>query len=203
MSRKQQKKIDPTEQLRVYNDRVQRLRNNHLSTTGFGASFTWSFDNTGEQTETTVSLQEPRDDLLTGYLGVFRQFINNNEQINQYKIFNTLQVCLTDEHIKGELVKARAAWSEMLQSDGMTLTLNGKLLTPIFLTDMWINDSLHSDIEEADKEEILKIMEPAERGIMRMKFFQCVQNAYGIITFVDAVITMARNEGLIDVTRYK
>ncbi|MEK6288069.1 MAG: hypothetical protein AABO57_20300 [Acidobacteriota bacterium] len=203
MSRKQPKKVDPLEQLHVYNDRVQRLKENELSTTGFGASFTLNFDNTGDNPSMTTTIQEPRRDLLTGFLGVFRQFINNNEQINQYKIFKTLHLCLTDEQLKSELVKARADWSRLMKGDGMSLIYNGKVLTPIFLTDMWINDALHSDIEEPEKEAILKHMLPHERGIMRVKFFNCVHNACRIIAYVDFVITKARAEGLIDVTRYR
>jgi hypothetical protein len=203
MSRKQPKKIDPLEQLRVYQDRVQRLWDNELSKTGLGGGYTMAWNTMGEKPTMTVSQEEPRSDLLTGFLGVFRQFINNNEQINQFKVFSTLQLCLTDEHLKGELIKARADWSKIMKTDGMTLVYNGKELDPLFLTDMWINDALHSDMQEPLKAAILKNMLPHERPPMRYKFFLCVTNACDIIAYVDFIITKALKEGLIDVTKYK
>ncbi len=157
----------------------------------------------GDKPEMTVSSNEPRSDLLIGFLGIFRQFVNDNEQINQYKVFNTLHQCLTDEHLKGELVKARAEWSEIMKADGMGLVYNGQELTPLFVTDMWINDALHSDIDEPLKAAILKNMLPHERAPMRYKFFLYLAKACRVIAYIDFVITKAFNEGLLNVTKYK
>ena len=203
MSKKQPKKIDPLEQLRIYQDRVQRLKDNELLKTGLGGGYKLTFSTMGESPTITVSQNEPRNDLLTGLLGIFRQFINNDEQINQYRVFNTLHLCLTDDYLRGELIKARANWSEIMESDGMSLVYNDKELTPLFLTDMWINDALHSEIKEPLKAAILRNMLPHERAPMRYKFFLCVTYACQIIGYVDHVITKALKEGLIDVTRYK
>jgi hypothetical protein len=203
MSKTQSKKIDPLEQLRKYGERVQRLKENELSKTGFGGGYKMTFSTMGQSPTMTVSQDEPRSDLLTGFLGVFRQFINEKEKINQYKIFKTLQLCLTDDYLKGELIKARGRWSEILKTDGMTLIYDGEELTPLFLTDMWINDALHSDINEPLKAAILKNMRPHERAPMRYKFFLCVERACRVIGYVDFVITKSLNEGLIDATKYK
>jgi hypothetical protein len=203
MPKKQPTKIDPLEQLRKYNNRVQLLKDNELLKTGLGGGYRMTFSTMGESPAMTVSSNEPRSDLLIGLLGVFRQFINNDEQINQYKVFNTLHLCLTDDHLKGELIKARVDWSKIMKSDGMGLIYNGQELTPLFVTDMWINDALHSDIDEPLKAAILKNMLPHERAPMRHKFFTCIANACLVIGYVDFVIRKALKEGLIDVTKYK
>jgi hypothetical protein len=203
MSRKQPKKIDPIEQLRKYSHRVKLLQENELSKTGFGGGFKMTFNTMGDSPTMAVSQTEPRNDLLIGFLGVFRQFINDNEQINQYKIFNTLHQCLTDDYLKGELIKARASWTKIMKTDGMSITYNGHELTPLFVTDMWINDALHSDIDEPLKAAILKNMRPHERAPMRYKFFLCITNACLVIGYVDFVITKALDEELLDFTKIK
>jgi hypothetical protein len=193
--------MDPIEQLRLYRERANRLLENQLVKSGFDASSTIEFENTEAGPVLTVKMKEPPTELLTALLVVLRQFLNNDEPINQNRVFNTLELHLTDDSLRGELRKARKHWNEMLREDAMRLVYNEKELSPEFITDMWINDTVHSYIRDPQKAEILQHMLPHERAIMRAKFFACVNNAIQIVNFVQYAVSRALDEDLIDLTR--
>lgn len=200
MSRRQERELKPIEQLHIYKERVELLMENELSKTGFGGGCKITF--TREQ-GIEVESNEPRSDLLIGFLGVFRQFINNDEPIYQNKIFNLLQLYLTDEHLKGELIKARQSWDELMARDMMSYERNGKDYSPLFITDMWTKDALHSYIRDPEKAALLKQLLPAEKAILRTRFFNCITKACSVINYVYIVITKAFDEGLLDFSQNK
>src|SRR5262249_4678958 len=103
MSRKQRRPIGPIERLEKFRKTAERLRETQLVKEGFEGSSVIHFDNTGEAPVLTVSMTEPRDDLMTGLLGVFRQFINPSESIFMDNVFNTLHQYLTDDFLRAEL----------------------------------------------------------------------------------------------------
>src|SRR5207253_1835816 len=110
---------------------------------------------------------------------------------------------LTDDFLKGELAKARKDWNTILKQDAMHLNYNGKVLTPLFITDMWINDAVHSYVSDPEKAAILKHMTDLEKAVMRPKFFTCIHKAIHIINYVNSVVSKALDEGLIDTSKTK
>jgi hypothetical protein len=92
-------------------------------------------------------------------------------------------------------------WKQVMKTDGIQLIYNGKELSPLYVTDMWINDTVHSYIRDPEKEAMLKYMQPPERAIMRTKFFGCLHSAAQIIRYFHFVIRKALDEGLLDTSR--
>lgn len=203
MSRRQQPVTDPIEQLRKYKERVEQMMDNELSKTGFDYGFEIHYSTMEDDPGITVKSKEPRADLLIGLLVIFRQFINNDEIIQQSKVYHTLKQCLTDEYLKGELEKAMKDWKRVMKEDGMSLIYNGKELTPLYLTEMWINDTVHSSVHDPERAAILKHMQPQDRAIMRAKFFTCLQGACRVLVYFHFVITKALDKGLLDTSKMK
>ena len=199
--RRPARKIEPLERLRRYKERAKQLMDNELSKTGFDYGFKLHADAMGETYKLEVTSKEPRPDLLAGLLAISRQFINDDEPIHQSKVFHILQQGLTDDYLKGQLTKAMKVWKQVMKTDGIQLIYNGKELSPLYVTDMWINDTVHSYIRDPEKEAMLKHMQPYERAIMRTKFFECLQNAGQIIRYFHFVIRKALDEGLLDTSK--
>lgn len=177
MSGRQQREMEPEEQLRLFQDRAKKLLDNPLIQNGFDASSSIEMNNMNEDPVITVTMKEPPEVFMIALLTILRQFMNNDEPIYMNKIFNTLHQCLIDDFLKGELLKARQHWKQMLEQDTIKFIRDEKELTPHFLTDMWINDAVHSYIRDAEKAEVLRTMNPLEQAVMRGKFFACVNNA--------------------------
>ena len=68
MSRRQQREIEPLEQLRRYKERAEQLMDNELSKTGFDYGFKIHVDAMTDIHKVEVSSKEPRADLLIGLL---------------------------------------------------------------------------------------------------------------------------------------
>lgn len=105
MARGKHPEIDQKDQLLIFIERTERLMNTRLSKSEapYGFQFTWS---TLRTTPTfTASSQESDSDDFLAYIGIFRQFFNQDEPINYFKIYNLLYQCLASEKLKEDLIR--------------------------------------------------------------------------------------------------
>lgn len=213
MARGQQPEIHPKDQLGLYLDRAEILRRTRLANTEFsyGVKYTWNCLS-GPPSFNASSPPEPDSDDLRSYLVIFRQFFNNDEPIFQNKIYKLLDQCLTSGQLRDYLHQSRESWKRALREEGIPVnyTLKGrdgsvlidqKDLTPEFVTDLYINEAVHSYIRNEEKRLLLKYMLPHERLLTRTTMFQFLGAASQEIANTRFIITMALRESHLDFSK--
>lgn len=205
--------INPRDLLGLYADRAERLSRKRLARSESPYGTKLEFNTLGPIPYFAASSWEPDQDDLESYMGAFRQFFNQDEPIYQRKIYDLLYLCLTSEELRGYLIKSREAWQDALKGHGIiTYTLNNadgtpivdkRILTPEYVTNLWINEALHSYAREAEKRIILKHILPHERMLTRTTMLQFINEASQQIAYTWRIIVAALKEGVLDYSRAK
>lgn len=137
----------------LFHEKVKELRENgdffvNLSTTiNYKEGETMHTQFTGPDKKT-----------FKAFIGDFRIFILNDEPVNFNYISNAIFKSTSDDKIKQNIIKAREAWSKLLERkkgfsfNGVKLVVDEQVLTSEKILDVWFNaDRFHlKDSEKRD-----------------------------------------------------
>lgn len=180
------------DRLALYVERAQELEDCRLVRRGFNPGLTIKWD---RMSGLRFESREPDEEDLRSFLITFRQFISDDEPVYLNRIYNLCQQFLTGDDLKGYLVQARAAWKETQKRSGLRVVLNGRELTPEFVTDLWINGYyFHND---GEKRAVLKRLVPHERMLVRYCFLDFLVEATRQVLYVANVVRVALRKGLL------
>ena len=147
----------------------------------------------------TLELRQPDENDLRSFLLTFRQFYMNEEPVYYQNVYNACYQCLTSEELRGYLADSRKAWVEALATGGMTLTIDGREITPEHALKLWLYGYyFHSG---ADMMAELRKLVPHEHMLIRHRFLNCVVDAFRQVWYTASIITIADREGLLDPSR--
>jgi hypothetical protein len=194
--------------LELFRQRVEELRNTRFVknfqqlkinlTFNEKVGFDYKFEN------------EPDEDDLRSFLLTFRQFISNDEPVFLNKIYNALQIKLSDQALKVELIKSRKRFKSASSSADLQLIIGeetkskGKkdieikeVITPELITKILLNARyFHNDEEKAEKIKRFEKFEDWGKGMFRYNFIQYLIKVTNEIFFIDAVVKEASNRSL-------
>lgn len=188
------------EQLELFGRRAVELHSTRFIQSGTleNLSFKFSGEQIGEQFKVQFSMNKEIDEEdLRSFLLTFRQFISDNEPIYIHKIFNLCHQFLNDDHLKGELVKARADWNKIMQGqDGLSFTVDEKELTPEYVLRVWINGHyFHNDSEYAED---IRRFNASPIPLDRMRFLMALGDLANIIFYTGNTVNYALKNDLFE-----
>ena len=184
--------MTPREQLERFLHRADELAGTRVVRAHFPTSLGLSFSASGG---TRVSLGQPDEEDLRSFLLTLRQFLSSDEPVFLFRIFNLCQQHITDPEMKRDLAEARGQWAASVKSDGISMTFDGKPITPEYVTDLWING--HYFHNDEGKARALREMAPLETLLSRQKFLGHLIAATQNVLYVANVLRAAMREGLL------
>lgn len=141
------------------------------------------------------NIEEPDSEDLRSYLTIFRKFISPDSPIFLPKIYNLCHQHITNNQCKEVLAEARGIWLEIQQQpdSGITVTVNGRELSPQDVVGIWINGHyFHDDVEGM---RLLKCMSPLQLTATRAIFIDYVIETTKIIRHLAQTIRTATERG--------
>ncbi|HET7076896.1 MAG TPA: hypothetical protein VFM49_05535 [Chloroflexia bacterium] len=188
--------LGPIQQIELFRYRATRLWEQPLVQAEYSPSLKIQSDQTAGF---RVLVNEPDETQLKAFLVDFRPFIMEQEPIYLDKIYNLCHQYVTDEHLRAELVEARADWARMQKAAAMRLIWNGVEQVPEALSDRWVQGYyLHNDWETIQRFDALP---PHERAVLRYHFLQFVFQATHNILWVGSAINYALHAGLVTIPK--
>ncbi len=137
--------MDTSEHFKLFVERAGELRNTRLVQSGgprMSLSMKWNHEDELLRIEST----KPNEDDLKAFLLTFRQFFMDRDPVFLGRIFSLLQQWMTDDHLKGEVVKAREHWKACIKGAGIEVAVDDVRMTPEHVTKVMINGlCFHND----------------------------------------------------------
>jgi hypothetical protein len=179
------------ERLELFVEKVNELANTNIAKKGFNVEYTIQG---GKDRSIESKLQQPDEADLKEYLVTFRQFISENEDIYLNRIFNICHQRIVNDEVKKHLAEARQIFEGMKQNNGLNIIVNNVQMTPLYITDMYINGKyFHSDI---DYQTEIDNMDLVTADVVRFEFVSYVESVTRIIVYVRGTISRAFEDNL-------
>lgn len=176
--------------LKRFRARADRLLAQPLARTGWTDTFALRFE---QGRIVGVSVEGPDERDLQVLLLQLRPFVSAGEDIFIGRIFGIMDRRLTDNTMRQYLRNARARWKSAQRSLGITLVVDGEILTPEALADLWINGYyFHDDAEKAKK-----LRATGALGLSRFQFCGYVSEALMQVANLHYKVTEALSAGLL------
>jgi len=185
-----------SEKLQLYRETVDELCETNLVKKGLNSSASIKVsEKHGIQYETTW----PDVDNLRSFLLTFRKFISDGEPIFLNHILNLCIKSVKDKTLKEDLIKGQKVWKQICKSP-MGI-LKGESYSPKDRVNLYLNgEFFHSDKK---KRQILKSLKPNLEMLYRSEFIAFLVEATHIIFYVDNIIKIAINKGLVNFIKEK
>lgn len=179
------------EKLKLFVRKADEMQNTRLIQKGFSIQQK-IYGERGRPVE--FNLTQPEESDLKDYLVSFRHFISEKEDIHLNRILSICHRRLTSDEMKQNLAQARQSFEQIKQHNGSSFHMNGHELTPLQVTDMYLNGKyFHNDLEHQHQ---LDSLLPFEADLLRFRFLDFVINASKIIAYVRNVVIHAFQEDL-------
>ena len=179
------------ERLKLYVERVNELLQCRFARQGMKYQYQIEWD--AESQAMKYTADEPDEDDLRSFLLLFRHFVSDREPVFVERIFNDCFRFLSNDHLKGELQKAKSHWKQLLYRAGvMEVIVDEKTLSGEYVLNLWINGHyFHNDTEK--REELSRLLGDI-LPLVRVKFISTLPYLTNVIIFVAQVV----NKGLED-----
>ena len=164
-------KLSEKEQLELFVERANEIRSLRLVKNGVntGLKISWN-----KEKGLSLSFKDVDEDDLKSFLMTFRHFISKEEPIFIYRIFNICHKRILNDKIKCYLIKSRDHWKSSCQIGHMKFTVNRKVFSPEYITDLFINGYyFHNDKE---KRSIINKTFPVADQFLKLIFFNYLLN---------------------------
>ncbi len=179
------------EKLELFVNRIDELRETRLAKSGFkiGRKIHGEL---GQPVEYT--LEQPDEADLKKYLMTFRHFIAQEEDIFLFRIFGICHRKLIVNEVKQDLIQKREWLKQIEQHNWMPLEMNGHKVTPLQVTDMYLNGKyFHNDLGH---QQFLDSLPPFIAQELRYRFLDFVVNTSRIALHMRTAVNHAFEENL-------
>jgi hypothetical protein len=185
------KELSVEEKLKLYVERVDELLQCRFARQGMKSQYQIEWDSESQTMKYTAN--EPDEDDLRSFLLLFRHFLSDREPVFVGRIFNDCFRFLNNDHLKGELQKAKDDWKRLLyRAGGMEMIVDEKRLSGEYVLDLWINGHyFHNDTEK--RKELSRLLGDI-LPLVRVKFLSSLPYLTNVIIFLAQVV----NKGLED-----
>ncbi len=183
------------ERLHLFRSEVDTLRQRRLVKDGLYMKSEMSWNAHDQELHIQMTKYDEED--LRSYLTALRPFYSDDSDIFVNKIHSILYQMTEDEHVRRLLARGRARWNEIRQSNGMLIEVNGKILTPEYIYDLWMNGRFfHHD---ADKRKELTDLPPLARHEVWKEFINYIIAATDHVIWLSHTMEKVIRDGLIDI----
>lgn len=182
------------EKLELFIHKVDDLHRTRLAKTGFQVQFQYNIQIDREPLLES-NLNQPDELDFMAYLSIFRHFISEKEDVFLSHILNICSLRLTSDVMKQNVAHLRESYKQVKQHNGMHLIVNGRQLTPLQVTDIYINGKyFHNDLEYQQQ---LDSLNPFKSNLLRSRFLNFVINTSKIIDVTQSGVDHALQDGLL------
>src|SRR6266700_5632182 len=187
---KAQRKRSDRERLELFIRKFEELRSTQLAKKGFRVQHRVRYSPGSIES----NLTQPDESDVREYLLTFRSFVSENEDVFLNRIFNICLRRLTSDEMKQSLTQARQSFEQAKQNNGIIFQLNGKHLTPLQITNMYLDGKyFHNDLEYQRQ---LDSMSPPVADFPRTYFLHFIIHTTDIIIHVYNIVGNALEAGL-------
>lgn len=176
-----------------YLTRARELSDTRLLRSWRGTKLTVNYD---YLSGLKIQSHQPDEEDLRSCLVTLRQFLMNDEPVFIFRIYNIAQLHLASDDLKKKLQDSRKLWSAFQRQGPIRFEVNGKVLTPERITDLWINGYyFHND---ADFRVLENLARHGPGGVLaRHMFLDWITEAAKQIFYVANVLRYAEAQGML------
>lgn len=158
--------MDEQKALCLFKERATQLNCSRLVQNNFKSLFEINYDiKTGK---TSLHANNPDEEDLKSFLIDFRHFISKKEPVFINRIYNICQKYLICSHVKRVAAESYKNWKEYYKNKYLKFMFDGKILSPEYVTNLWIN-GIYFHNDESKRIEIDKLI-PIGKSVFKKRF---------------------------------